>query len=98
MCGGSNQEYSVSQDKDVNERNACMTALHARMRLRARVSATARRVRDVWMTALEDPLTRAKMRVVKRYLRRIEMKWLVERIEECRDLCERGRIGDKYKC
>ena len=50
------------------------------------------------MTALEDPLARDKMRVIKRYLRRIEKKWMVERIKECRNLCERGRIEDMYKC
>ena len=80
-----------------------MTALNARRILRERVSANARRVRDVSRAALEDCLARAKTRVretrkiVKRYFIKIEKKWWVEIIEKCRVSYEKGMIMDMYK-
>ena len=88
----------------VNVRNECMTARNASRRLRTRVSANVRGRRDERMNILEDRLEMARTQVrnarkeVKRFMRRIERTWWEERIVECRNACERGRIGDMYKC
>ena len=97
-------EMMSRANEAVNVRNDCVTALNARSRLRMRVAGNARQRRDILMTELEDSLAEAKTRVrharkeVRRYLRRIERNWWEERIEECREACERGKIGDMYKC
>ena len=88
----------------VNERNKYMTALNARRRLRTRVSANVRGRRDDRTNVLEARLVEARAQVrnarkeVKRFMRRIEKTWWEERIAECRNACDRGRIGDMYKC
>ena len=88
----------------VDERNECVTALNARRRLRTRVRRNAGLREDVWMMALAVRVTRAKAKVrearkeVRRFTRRLERRWWQERIEECREACDRGRIGDMYKC
>ena len=96
-------EMTTRVNEAVNVRNDCMNALNNRRRLRARTARNARLRGDMWMTELEDRLTEAKTRVrqarkaVKRFLRRIETSWWEERIRECREACDRGRIGDMYK-
>ena len=95
-------EESISErmrrvNEAVNERNECMS------RLRAMPGMTTRR-NSAQRTLAERQLERAKTEVktarkeVKRLMRRIEREWWMERINECKDACERGRIGDMYKC
>ena len=96
-------EMTTRVNEAVNVRNDCMNALNNRRRLRTRTVRNARLRGDMWMSELEDRLTEAKTRVrqarkaVKRFLRRIETSWWEERIRECREACDRGRIGDMYK-
>ena len=81
----------------VSRRNDCMERLSARRRLRVRRN-------DGRMIELEREMTEARdavrvaRREVKRYMRRIERRWWDERIGECREASESGRIGDMYKC
>ncbi|KAI8486755.1 hypothetical protein Bbelb_355030 [Branchiostoma belcheri] len=80
----------------VNQRNECRSLLEARKRLRTRVN-------DRRMDELEDRMDRARARVkntrkeVKRYMRMIEKLWWEERIRECKEACETGKIGQMYK-
>ena len=56
------------------------------------------------ITMYEGQLERARDEVknarkeVKRFLRRIERDWWSDKINECKEACERGKIGDMYKC
>ena len=81
----------------VNERNECVRRLNARHGMRTRHGGGQR-------TALESQAERARVAVrnarkeVKRFMRRIEREWWTERINECKEACDRGRIGDMYKC
>ena len=91
------EERMTRVNEAVNVRNDRMNALNARRRLRTRGRG------DSWMTDLENRLAEAQSRVrharkeVRRYLRRIERIWWEERMRECREACDRGRIGDMYK-
>ena len=72
-----------------------MNALNARRRLRTNVSRG-----DVRTTALDNKLSVARTRVreaskvVKRYMRVIERRWWEGVIGECKETCDRRRIGD----
>ena len=56
------------------------------------------------LSILERNVERARVEVkearkeVKRFMRRIEQDWWKERINECKEACEGGRIGEMYKC
>ena len=88
----------------VNERNACLSVVNARRRLRVRVTEGVTGMRDTRSIDADSRLERARMEVrsarkeVKRFISRIEREWWCERIRECREACDRGRIGDMYKC
>ena len=81
----------------VNERNECVRRLNAVHGMRTRRGGGRRMF-------LESQVERAKAEVksarkeVKRYMRRIEREWWKERIIECREACDSGRIGDMYEC
>ena len=81
----------------VNERNECVRRLNARHGMRTRHGEGQR-------TAPESQAERGRVAVrnarkeVKRFMRRIERKWWTERINECKEACDRGRIGYMYKC
>ena len=81
----------------VDERNECVSMLNARHGMRTRQGGAQ-------VTLLESRVASAKSAVrnarkeVKRFMRRIEREWWMERINECKEACERGRIGDMYKC
>ena len=83
----------------VNERNACMSVVSARRRLRVRIA-----VRDLRSLEAERRLESARAEVkrtrkeMKRFVRGLEREWWGERIRECREACDSGRIGDMYKC
>ena len=81
----------------VNERNEAVRLLNARHGMRTRQGGVQR-------TLIENRVADARSAVrvarkeVKRFMRRIEREWWCERINECKDACDRGRIGDMYKC
>ena len=97
------EELMARVNAAVDERNECVTAMNARRRLRTRVRRNSNLREDVWMMALVVRVTRAKAKVrearkeVRRLTRRLERRWWQDRIEECKEACERGRIGDMYK-
>ena len=45
-----------------------------------------------------ERVRRNERREMKRMLRRLESEWWNERIRECEDACNEGRVGDMYKC
>ena len=91
------RERMARVNEAVNARNECMSRLRARHGMRTRQGGAQR-------SLLESQVERARAEVrnarkdVKRFMRRIEKEWWIGRINECRDACERGRIGDMYKC
>ena len=83
----------------VNERNACMSVASARRRLRVRVTGRDFRSLEAErrLESAREEVRRAR-REMKRFIGRIEREWWGERIRECREACDTGRIGDMYKC
>jgi len=81
----------------VERRNDLTKRLEARRRLRTRRDDRA-------LTALEQETNEAKEELkmarkeVKKFGRKLEKEWWEEKIKECREACETGKVGDMYKC
>ena len=89
-------EMNARINEAVNGRNECERLMEARRRLRGRAH-------DENMREIEIRMENARERVketrkeLKRFMKSIEREWWSERITECKEACERGRIGDMYK-
>ena len=81
----------------VNERNECMSRLNAVHGMRTRRGGGQRMFLEGQVERARAEVKRAR-KEVKRYMRWIEREWWKERILECREACDSGRIGDMYKC
>ena len=98
------ESLNVRVNEAVNERNDCMNALNDSRNVRMRVRTNARGSRNARIAALEELLVQARTRVrnarkeLRIFMRRIERRWWEGMIEECKEACDRGRIGDMYKC
>ena len=53
------------------------------------------RLQREWV-AVKEQLRRAR-RNMRQFLRRVEREWWRERIEECKNACNLGRMGEMYK-
>ena len=90
------REANSRIERAVDRRNRARGAMGARRRLRNREGS---RGEQRW----EEELNRAKEEVamerreLKRRLREWERGWWEVKIEECREACETGRVGDMYK-
>ena len=81
----------------VNERNESVRILNARHGMRTRQGGVQRTLIENRVASARSAVRDAR-KEVKRFMRRIEREWWSERINECKDACDRGRIGDMYKC
>ena len=80
----------------ISERNSMQKRINARRRLRSRKGGgELARLEREWI-AVKEQLGRAK-RNMRQFLRRVEREWWRERIEECENACNLGRMSEMYK-
>ena len=79
----------------ISDRNSMQERINAR-RLRARRGGgELARLEREWV-AVKEQLGRAR-RNMRQFLRRVEREWWHERIEECENACNLGRMGEMFK-
>ena len=90
------REMNNRIERAVDRRNRAREAMGARRRLRrGRGRNGEERWEEELRTARGEVAT--ERRVLKRRLRELERNWWEEKIEECKEACETGRVGDMYK-
>lgn len=99
MIGRKNELNALNErvSEVIERRNEVLVMVDARRRLRARVNDRVGERLANDLEEVREELKRAR-KSVKRFCRRVENEWWNERIEECREACETGRIGNMYKC
>ena len=90
------REMNRSIERSVDRRNRAREAMGARRRLRPR---TRRNREDRYEEELRNARTEVarERRALKRRLREWEREWWETIIEECREACATGRVGEMYK-
>ena len=80
----------------ISERNSMQERINAKRRLKARRGGgELARLEREWV-AVKEQLGRAR-RNMRQFLRKVEREWWRERIEECENACNLGRMGEMYK-
>ena len=80
----------------VDRRNRAREVMGARRRLRRREGRRGEQRWEEELNRAREEVTRER-RELKRKLREWESEWWEVLIEECREACEMGRVGDMYK-
>ena len=90
------KEMREEIERLISERNSKQERINASRRLRAqRGGGELARLEREWV-AVKGQSGRAR-RNMRQFLRRVEREWWRERIEECENACNSGRMGEMYK-
>ena len=90
------REANSRIERAVDRRNRAREAMGARRRLRRGVGRSGGQRWEEELRRAKEELARER-RELKRKLREWERGWWEVKIEECREACETGRMGDMYK-
>ena len=80
----------------VERKNIATEKLQSRKRLRVRRNDRIMAELEAESNATKEEVKTSR-KAVKKFCRRLEKEWWEERIVECKDACDEGRVGDMYR-